>query len=99
MTKPTTTAAVQSLSANAFCDVVTTNIQFSVDNYDGADLKCIDSAYAELIAYQAACWFAQRFNMGVETDETLQALKTDRFMSYEERHKLVAAFHLECATA
>lgn len=96
MTKRSTTRTVASRSAEDFIDVVTTNIQFSVDNYDGADLKRIDSAYAELIAYQAACWFAQRLDDGVGTGETLEALKTDRFMSFEARRKLVEKYLEVC---
>ena len=93
MSKPNTIRTVTGLSMDEFIDVVTTNIQFSVDNYSGADLKRIDTAYAELIAYQAACWFAQRFDEGIETGETLEALKTDRFLTYAQRRKLVASFH------
>jgi hypothetical protein len=85
---------VQTMTKPAFINVVTTNIQFTVNNYEGdTSIKTVPIDYAELIAYQAACYFAQRFDDGVETCTTLEALQTEVFMPDAERRELVEKFY------
>lgn len=86
-------AFIKNLADETFLSIVTAIAQFGTDNYMGeVTLNRVPDDCMMNVSYVIACYFAQRYDEGVETDEPDAALQLHTFMPWADRYALVEAF-------
>lgn len=87
-TEPHYNTFIKSLTRAVFVNTVASILQFAQDNYTMYPDGMPDEA-EEAVAYAVACYYAQRFDDGVESEEIKTVLRPKEAMTYGKRLALV----------